>query len=188
MKITKRTLATLLALTLAVPAGIALGAMPAQASDVGVASPSSGYVDGNGGSTNQWANEGVLGEDYHRNSGATGLWQAFLYSKGYLAARSDIDCQFGPNTATATANFQADNGLSDDGVVGAATFGRADDYLTFESTEGGGTTKYYHSGTGVRQQYFVAVDEATWRFTFKQLSGKYGLVYNSSYGSIPSGC
>ena len=181
MTIIKRAWASLLALTLTGTVGVALGAAPAQASDIGIASPSSGYVDGNGGSTNQWANEGVLGEDYHRHSGATGLWQEFLYSKGYLAARSDIDCHFGSNTALATANFQADNGLSDDGIVGAATFGRADDYLTYEGVGTDGF-KYYYSGTSTRKSYFVLLPSSG-EFLFKTISGKYGSAYSSTYGT-----
>jgi hypothetical protein len=186
MTIVKRASTTLLAFTLTIGGVMALGAAPAQASEAGIASPSSGFVDGDGGTTNQWAGEGVLGEAYHRNSGATGLWQAFLFSQGYLGSRSDIDCHFGGNTATATANFQADNGLGDDGIVGAATFGRADDYLRFESTEGGGT-KYYYSGSGSRKQYFVRV-ASSGEFLFKTFDTKYGLALSSTYGSIPSSC
>ncbi|MFI6424971.1 peptidoglycan-binding protein [Promicromonospora sp. NPDC050880] len=185
----KHAWTTVLALALTLTGGVTAAAAPADTPDVTIMSPSSGWVDGNGGTANQWANEGVLGQNYHRNSGATGLWQAFLYTQGYLVSLSDIDCQFGPNTATATANFQAANGLSDDGVVGAATFGRADDYLTFESTEGGGTSKYYHAGSGARKLYFPAsVSGSTWRFGFKQQTGKYGVAYPSWYGSIPTDC
>jgi peptidoglycan hydrolase-like protein with peptidoglycan-binding domain len=138
---------------IAIAAGALLfgGTVPAA-----IATPGgSGYVDGNGGSnpTDDWAGEGLLGESYHRNSGATGLWQAFLAGRGLLSA-NEIDCHFGSDTAEATREFQANNGLSPDGVVGAATFGKADDKLTDLGPLAGGREVQTQIGSAKRVFWF----------------------------------
>jgi peptidoglycan hydrolase-like protein with peptidoglycan-binding domain len=125
-------------------------------SPAAIATPGgTGYVDGNGGSNprDDWAGEGLLGQAYHRDSGATGLWQAFLVGRGLLGA-GEIDCHFGDNTAEATRDFQASNGLVQDGVVGAATFGAADDKLTDLGAYAGGRRVQTQNGSAKRVFWF----------------------------------
>ncbi len=60
-----------------------------------------------------------------------GVWQDILYSDG-VASRcgsTGIDGVFGTNTRSLTMSWQSQQGLGADGVVGPATWGRADDFL-----------------------------------------------------------
>jgi hypothetical protein len=65
------------------------------------------------------------------NGNYAGFWQAILWADGFLSD-SQVDCEFGPITATATRNWQKRFGLQDDGIVGPRTRGLVDDWL-FES-------------------------------------------------------
>jgi hypothetical protein len=87
-----------------------------------------GVITGFDDPTNDWADEGTMSSSSHRYSIATGLWQHVLYADGYLSA-SDVDCDFGPRTTTATKAWQSDHGVGVDGKVGPQTLGRADDKL-----------------------------------------------------------
>ncbi|GIH03814.1 hypothetical protein Rhe02_18810 [Rhizocola hellebori] len=62
------------------------------------------------------------------NGNYAGFWQAILWADGYLSA-SQVDCEFGPITARATANWQRDRQLDDDGVVGKDTRSVAQNFL-----------------------------------------------------------
>ncbi|MFD6446344.1 peptidoglycan-binding protein [Promicromonospora sp. NPDC060204] len=128
MKMRKRILVSLLAMSFVVLGGAGTAAY---------ASPGSGVIDGNGdGPGDDWAGEGVLCDTNveptgcgYRNSNATGLWQAYLTANGYLSP-SQIDCYFGTTTRNATIEYQKDHSSLDaDGVVGPATFGVADNAL-----------------------------------------------------------
>jgi hypothetical protein len=50
-------------------------------------------------------------------------WQFFLYGQGYSAVRADGD--FGPNTFSASVDFQKKNGLTPNGIVDNATYLKA---------------------------------------------------------------
>lgn len=115
----------------------------------------SGYVDTStrGTPTNDWTGEGYVNRNFRSNSAAAGLWQAFLFSRGYLSSWSDVDCFFGPATESATAQFQRDRGLTADGKVGPNTFGAADNYLR-EATNDGAYDKVL-SGSGSRLVSFL---------------------------------
>ncbi|MEZ5175089.1 MAG: peptidoglycan-binding protein [Acidimicrobiia bacterium] len=59
------------------------------------------------------------------------VWQDILYSDG-IASRcgsTGIDGSFGTNTRSFTKSWQNQQGLTDDGVVGPNTWGRADEFL-----------------------------------------------------------
>ena len=102
-------------------------------------SASSLYVDGAGDVSDDWGDEGTLcnGCSYS-NSNYTFMWQKVLWADSRLAAGS-IDCAFGSQTASATANWQSWMGISADGIVGSTTRGRADNYLLVSDT----TTVFY---------------------------------------------
>ncbi|MDI5937642.1 MULTISPECIES: peptidoglycan-binding domain-containing protein [Micromonospora] len=110
--------------------GAAAFAAPAEANT------SEGYVAGGGVVTDDFGDEGTVSQSSHRYSGATGLWQLILWADGAKESDgtnydyADIDCDFGPNTVAATKNWQQRYGLTADGVVGTATFGRADANLS----------------------------------------------------------
>lgn len=60
-----------------------------------------------------------------------GVWQNILYADGFLGqcGAIGVDGIFGTNTRVATAEWQSDELLVPDGVVGPNTWGRADNYL-----------------------------------------------------------
>lgn len=111
------------------------------------ASVSQGFIAGAGVVTDDFGDEGTLSQSQHANSYATGLWQAILWADGAIESNGttyddvDIDCQFGPNTAAATRNWQSMHGVGVDGIVGPQTFGRADDNLRLDGLIGG--DQYY---------------------------------------------
>lgn len=103
------------------------------------ASKSQGFVAGTGVVDDDWGDEGVVDQDTSSFNNAVAVWQLALYADGYLL-RAGVDCDFGPATAAATANWQDDmNGLTIDGSAGPQTLGRADNSLTIS-----GTTVTYH--------------------------------------------
>jgi hypothetical protein len=90
---------------------------------------SNGYISGSGSLLDDLGDEGDI---YQGNiSGATAVWQAILWSDGYLdwAYDTSVDCHFGADTKAATVKWQADHGLSADGIVGPKTFSAAGKYL-----------------------------------------------------------
>jgi peptidoglycan hydrolase-like protein with peptidoglycan-binding domain len=137
MTVRKRT--ALGAIALLMSGGLALAPLAS-------ASTSQGYIAGAGTLTNDWGDEGLLSTASHAHSNATALWQAVLWADGARESNgtyfdySDIDCHFGSNTKAATKNWQKVHDLSQDGVVGPHTFGRADNQLR---NDGGGVVKYY---------------------------------------------
>lgn len=146
MRLAGRLAATVVVATLVV----ALGGAVASATPGG-----SGFVDGDGGSpTDDWAGEGIINQSVRNRTSAAGLWQAFLFSQGYLGSWDDVDCSFGPNTAKATKKFQSARGLSVDGSVGPQTFGAADDYLRLSPYAGYDRVL---SGTGNRTVSYIRV-------------------------------
>jgi peptidoglycan hydrolase-like protein with peptidoglycan-binding domain len=66
------------------------------------------------------------------------MWQTILYAEG-LIGKYDIDGEFGPQTRDATIRWQSRYGLAADGVVGSATWGKADNLLAWY----GDFVKYY---------------------------------------------
>jgi peptidoglycan hydrolase-like protein with peptidoglycan-binding domain len=130
----KRTLTVLSALAGLLVLLLSLGAMPASAKQ------SQGFVGGAGVVTDDWGDEGTMSQTRNIHSGATGLWQTVLYadgakkSDGKAFGLSDIDGDFGPNTAAATRNWQSRHGVGVDGVVGPQTFGAADGHLRVAGT------------------------------------------------------
>ncbi|MCT2279363.1 peptidoglycan-binding protein [Micromonospora chalcea] len=141
------------------------------------ASASAGYISGVDAVTDDWGDEGTLSTTSYANSGAVGLWQKVLVADG-LMSTVDVDCSFGPKTLAATKTWQSRNGLTADGKVGPATFGKADNRLT---DQGNGYV-YYNGSNGVA--------------AFKRANGRYSaLFYNSNdtwsvvyYSSKPSWC
>jgi peptidoglycan hydrolase-like protein with peptidoglycan-binding domain len=101
-----------------------------------------GFISGFDDPTNDWADEGTMSSASHRQSIATGLWQAVLYADGYLS-QSGVDCDFGPNTTAATRAWQSAHSVGVDGSVGPQTLGRADNKLWIYSNENGIATIIY---------------------------------------------
>lgn len=101
-------------------------------------------VQGSGTPSDDLGDEGTLcnGCNYSHGNYA-GLWQAFLWAE-HLLGSSGVDCDFGPNTADATAAFQRRYGLGDDGIVGPQTRGVADNFLL---TSSGTAYNLYYVGT-----------------------------------------
>ncbi|GAA3599715.1 hypothetical protein GCM10022223_14010 [Kineosporia mesophila] len=108
---------------------------------VGIGSPAQasvaqGYVAGAGVLTDDWGDEGTISATTRNHSNAVFLWQAVLFADGYLTSTSQLDCWFGDTTKAATKRWQDDHNLADvDGIVGPATFGKADDKLFWSGTE-----------------------------------------------------
>ncbi|WP_328678476.1 peptidoglycan-binding protein [Streptomyces sp. NBC_00322] len=149
------------------------------------ASSTQGYVAGSGSVLDDFGDEGTLrrGGTY-ANSGATGLWQSILYADGFLSV-SDIDCQFGPTTEAATKRWQQTYGLTADGVVGPATFGRADVSLYDEGYSG--TTLNVKYGGSKRPVYFQRTSQSKYLFRTDPSSSVYYML-TAYYTSTPYGC
>ncbi|WP_237683493.1 peptidoglycan-binding domain-containing protein [Nocardiopsis sinuspersici] len=118
-----------------VAAVVATLAMVAVASPAS-ASVSQGYVVGAGAINNDFGDEGPLSTGVNNHNLAVGLWQHILWADGYLGGGSQLDCQFGPQTRSATIAWQRDHGLAADGIVGSGTFGKADNYLYRDDYDG----------------------------------------------------
>ncbi|MFE9648465.1 peptidoglycan-binding protein [Streptomyces sp. NPDC006365] len=84
--------------------------------------------------TDDWGDEGPLSTTRNSHNSVVGLWQWVLWADGYLP-ESGVDCHFGSQTRAATMKWQDDRGLDDDGIVGPATFGRADNNLYWDEIE-----------------------------------------------------
>jgi peptidoglycan hydrolase-like protein with peptidoglycan-binding domain len=130
-------------------------------------STSNSNVDGSGTVTDDWANEATLCAGCSYSSGNyTGMWQLVLYADKKLSW-AGIDCAFGSGTASATRSWQSAEGLGSDGVVGTNTRGRADNYLSGNSsvtywgtydtvTFTRSTSSYYYYYGGTRLSYNFA--------------------------------
>jgi hypothetical protein len=112
-----------------------------------------GFISGYGNPTDDWGDEGTMSSRSHRYSIATGLWQAVLYADGYLD-ESDVDCDFGPRTTSATIDWQIVHSVGVDGSVGPQTLGRADDKLRISDQEADGTATITYHGN-VRDITFI---------------------------------
>ncbi|HEX2312584.1 MAG TPA: peptidoglycan-binding domain-containing protein [Thermomonospora sp.] len=97
--------------------------------DVSARGTGNRIVDGVDVATNDLSDEATLcnGCAYWSGNWA-GMWQHLMYADGKLDYGA-IDCQFGAQTASATASWQRSEGLAADGIAGPDTRGRADNYL-----------------------------------------------------------
>jgi hypothetical protein len=106
------------------------------------------FVDGDGTLTDDWGEQfGELGNSLcygcgnSSNTDIVVLWQSILASE-HLLDLSETDGDFGPRTRDATITWQKRYGLSADGMVGDATWSKADDLLVWNSS---GTRVSYDS-------------------------------------------
>lgn len=162
-----RALRKVLGVTLAVLLSITVWALPA------AASASGRFVDGTGTVTDDWANEATLCNGCAVSQGNyVGMWQLILAADGYLP-RAHVDCIFGPETETATRNWQGAARLSADGIVGPETRGFADNWL---STSGSNV---------VYKRFNVATREWGKAINFRRHSGsdQYPYLYDVLIGS-----
>ncbi|MFD3519852.1 peptidoglycan-binding protein [Streptomyces sp. NPDC058653] len=86
---------------------------------------------GDGAPSDDWEDEGLLGESMPPRSDLAALWQTVLWADGYLD-RSQIDCHYAGATVRATRAWQSNHGLAADGIVGSQTFGRAGERLVLD--------------------------------------------------------
>ncbi|MDF4252601.1 peptidoglycan-binding protein [Streptomyces sp. WMMB303] len=86
------------------------------------------YVRGGGTVTDDWDDEGLLGENLPDRSDLAAMWQTVLWADGYLK-RSSIDCHYSKATRRATRAWQSNHALPADGIVGPRSFGRATERL-----------------------------------------------------------
>ncbi len=99
--------------------------------------------------------EGTLSTSSYASSGATCFWQNVLYAEGATESngsvfdKTDIDGNFGANTAYATKKLQSRWGLSPDGLVGGATLSKVDAKRTWNPDIDGGiwVGKLEHNST-----------------------------------------
>ncbi|MET7622475.1 peptidoglycan-binding domain-containing protein [Streptomyces sp. NPDC005408] len=116
-----------------------------------------------------------------RNTDLVLMWQSILVAEGLLPA-SGIDGSFGPNTASATVNWQKRYGIPADGRVGNQTWSRADDRLVWQFT--GDYYEVYYRASGAGGVYFIRGDEnsqddGAYQLTAVQLPN---LSYNFFHG------
>ncbi|WP_106402113.1 peptidoglycan-binding domain-containing protein [Actinocorallia populi] len=101
-------------------------------------STSSLFVDGAGDPGDDLGDEANLCNGCaYSYSNYVWMWQRILQADAFLVG--SMDCSFGPLTTSGTKNWQSDKGLTSDGIVGANTRKRADDYIL----DGGGTSVFY---------------------------------------------
>jgi hypothetical protein len=87
-----------------------------------------------------------------------GFWQAILWADGLLGA-SQVDCEFGANTAAATRIWQSwFPGLATDGVVGPQTRGKAGEFLA--AAVSGANHNVEYVGTEGRRLYLFRNDRS----------------------------
>lgn len=98
------------------------------------ASVAQGGIYGSGVVTDDWGDEGPLSTTQNSHNNVVALWQAVLAADGYLP-ESARDCIFGAQTRDATIAWQRAHDLTADGIVGSATFGKADNYLYWAGSE-----------------------------------------------------
>jgi hypothetical protein len=164
---------------------LALGTSPASAA------ASDGYISGAGDFYDDFGDEGPLSTTSHNNSNATCLWQRILVAEGAevgnnggIFTETDMDGQFGTRTRTATISLQKRWGLTADGVVGKATFGRADAYgkLIYVATHNDQLQRRFEfKYVGKQHQAFRFYRSNTGRWSFyEDMELKYGsYTYNT---------
>jgi len=119
-------------------------------------STSSLVVNGTGVTGDDLNDEATLSNNgSYWNSNYTALWQGMLFSES-LMTRSDVDCQFGPHTATETSAYQARYSAVSEAVFGqplpqtgkfdAATRRLAAYYIVQVSAPGDGSTYVEYIG------------------------------------------
>lgn len=157
-----RRFLTVLCVVLAGVAG-ASGLASADAANSGVDSPT--LVDGFDAVTDDWGDHfSDLGNSLCNgcpdsfNTDTVVMWQAILVSEGFLSV-SQIDGQFGPNTANATRQWQTRYQIGVDGQVGNQTWTKADNglqvrtlgFLTyvFYKARGEGGVVFYRGNEGI---------------------------------------
>jgi hypothetical protein len=140
-----------------------VGTAAADPANSGVDSPS--LVDGFDAVTDDWGDHfSDLGNSLCNgcpdsfNTDTVVMWQAILASEGFLSV-SQIDGQFGPNTANATRQWQTRYQIGVDGQVGNQTWTKADNglqvrtlgFLTyvFYKARGEGGVTFYRGNEGI---------------------------------------
>ncbi|MFC3578365.1 peptidoglycan-binding domain-containing protein [Streptomyces yaanensis] len=157
-------------------AGAALGGITA--AGTALASDDTGYIDGTGGTTDDWRDEGALKQGDEGN--AVALWQTVLVADGakwtdkkntkHDFTENDIDGDFDSKTKSATKDWQAQNGLSQTGKADPKSFSVADNnlgkvgrkgYVTYDGDSDYNARFKRLPLAGVAQQvYYVYVDGA----------------------------
>lgn len=139
----KRNRILKLVLGVAAAAAVAAGSIGlAGAASAEPNAKSTTYVDGFGVLTDDWSDHydevGALcsGCDNSQEKDLVLLWQSVLAVDGYLPL-DDVIGYFGPKTAKATKEWQADRGLDDIGEVDEATWSKADDKLAWDEGDPG---------------------------------------------------
>ncbi|MEU4446945.1 peptidoglycan-binding protein [Actinosynnema sp. NPDC050801] len=106
------------------------------------------FVDGDGTLTDDFGdhfeelgNSLCYGCGESSNTDIVMLWQSILVAEHYLDFH-DVDGDFGSKTKAATIQWQRSRGLDADGMVGDATWSRADDRLVWV----GSTVRYKSAG------------------------------------------
>ncbi|MDQ0846104.1 peptidoglycan-binding protein [Streptomyces sp. V1I6] len=131
----------------------ALAVTPAQAAvSKNSGAYSSSFVDGAGALTDDFGEQaGELGNSLcygcgnSSNTDIVVLWQSILAAEDFLTL-SEIDGQFGPGSRDATKAWQRRYGLTADGMVGDATWSKADDRLRWLSSSRVSYAASYQSG------------------------------------------
>ncbi|MEV0175800.1 peptidoglycan-binding domain-containing protein [Streptomyces sp. NPDC050803] len=105
----------------------------------------------------------------------TKLWQNILWADGYLF--DTRDGFFGPRTAAATKEWQADHGLTADGKVGDDTWSKADNQLAW------GYENRFVVYAGEYRDYMLIFSRGNSESTQTQDGGAYKFETVRSYGS-----
>ncbi|HEX8109928.1 MAG TPA: hypothetical protein VF516_19490 [Kofleriaceae bacterium] len=161
-------------------------------STVDQASVSEGFVAGAGVVTDDFGDEGPVDMSSHPDSLATGMWQAILWADGAIEQNdtpfdtSDIDCQFGLNTAAATRNWQSAHGASVDGSAGPMTLGHADDRLSICINGSTSTQSVVRYSGSVHSLFFIRKEGSGSVNHAYQAIGTDGKLRVISYGFISS--
>ena len=132
------------------------------------ATTAEGWFAGTGVITDDWGDEGLLSTSHNRVSHATKLWQLVLVADGAIEQDgttydlSDVDCDFGPNTAYATRRWQSAHGVGSDGIVGPQTLGRADNKLALTAWTGSPPSNVAYFGSRFTLRLIREADEIPW--------------------------
>jgi hypothetical protein len=161
-------------------------------STVDQASVSEGFVAGAGVVTDDFGDEGPVDTTSHSSSLAAGMWQAILYADGAQEQdgtpfdTSDIDCQFGGNTKTATKDWQGTHGADVDGSAGPMTLGIADNRLAICTNGSTSTQSVVRYSGSVHTLFFIRKEGSGSVNHAYQAIGTDGKLRVISYGFISS--